>query len=542
MNAKDRVVIIGAGPGGLAAAMLLASQGLKVTVLERRDRVGGRTSTLTTPEGFKFDLGPTFFLYPAILEEIFAACGRSLRDEVELIRLDPQYHLVFEKGGDLRCTPDIPRMQQQVAKLSEGDAAKFPEFLRDNRRKFEAFRPILQRPFHGWRDAASFEMAKMLPLVRPWASVDGDLKRFFRDERVRLAFSFQSKYLGMSPFSCPSLFTILSYLEYDYGVYHPVGGCGAVSEAMARIARDVGVDIRLSDPVEEVLVEKGDAVGVRSRSGTHRCDRLMINADFAAAMQKLVPEAARPKYTDRKLEKKRYSCSTFMMYLGLEGGVPEDLHHHTIFLSRDYTQNLREIETDHVLSQNPSFYVQHAGYTDPTMAPPGTTALYVLAPVTHQHDRVTWDEPTVARFRQTVLRQMAKLGIEDVERRIRHETVLTPRGWELDHAIYKGATFNLAHSLTQMLHLRPRNRFEGLGKTYLLGGGTHPGSGLPVIYEGARISSRLLMQDLGREPDWSAELPRDEKVTTGENLAGVGGDATRRPAANASRRGELIGA
>ena len=503
----QRVVIIGAGPGGLAAAMLLAAQGVRVTVLEKHDRVGGRTSTVTTPEGFRFDLGPTFFLYPAILEQIFEACGRDLHREVELVRLDPQYHLVFENGGDLHCTPDVEAMQRQIASISERDAARFPDFLADNRRKFEAFKPILQRPFNGWSDAASLEMIKLLPLVRPWKRVDGDLKRFFADARTRLAFSFQSKYLGMSPFSCPSLFTILSYLEYDYGVYHPIGGCGAVSRAMARVAEEMGVEIRLGDPVEQVIVERGRAVGVRSASGVRRCDALMINADFAQAMKNLVPEHARRKYTDAKLEKKKYSCSTFMMYLGLDGGVPEDLHHHTIFLSSDYEQNLREIEKDHALSPNPSFYVQHAGYTDPTMAPKGTTALYVLAPVTHRTGNVTWDDQTIAGFRRTVLDQMAKLGIEDVERRLKFEKILTPRGWELDHAIYKGATFNLAHSLTQMLHLRPRNRFESLGGTYLLGGGTHPGSGLPVIYEGARISTRLLLEDLGIAPDWDAKMP-----------------------------------
>ena len=538
MNDGDRVVILGAGPGGLAAAMLLASQGLKVTVLEKHDRVGGRTSTITTPEGFSFDLGPTFFLYPAILEEIFRACGRELRDEVELVRLDPQYHLVFEGGGGLKCTPDVTAMQAQIGKISPADAARFSEFLADNREKFEAFKPILQRPFNGWGDAASMEMIKLLPLVRPWRSVDGDLKRFFGDARTRLAFSFQSKYLGMSPFSCPSLFTILSYLEYDYGVYHPIGGCGAVSRAMARVAEDMGVEIRLGDPAEQVIVERGEAVGVRSRSGVHRCDRLMINADFARAMKDLVPEHARKKYTDRKLARKKYSCSTFMMYLGLDGSPPEDLHHHTIFLSDRYEQNLREIEREHVLSDNPSFYVQHAGYTDPTMAPKGTTALYVLAPVTHQTGNVRWDEATIAGFRQTVLSQMEKLGIEDVERRLRFEKVLTPRGWELDHAIYKGATFNLAHNLTQMLHLRPRNRFESIGRTYLLGGGTHPGSGLPVIYEGARISSQLLLEDMGRAPTWDATMP-----AAGGELAELGmSSGKRRGGAEVKSRGELIGA
>jgi len=245
-----RVVIIGAGPGGLASAMLLRNAGLDVTVLERLDRVGGRCSTLRSerlggPAGYRFDMGPTFFLYPAILEEIFAACGHDLHREVEMTRLDPQYRLIFEGGAwgeraQIDATPDVARMSEQLARISPRDAPHMQRFITENRAKFEAFKPILQREWSGLGDLMSLDMMKMLPMVRPWASVDRDLRRYFSDERIRLAFSFQSKYLGMSPFNCPSLFTILSYLEYDYGVWHPTGGCGAVSEAMARVARSMG--------------------------------------------------------------------------------------------------------------------------------------------------------------------------------------------------------------------------------------------------------------------------------------------------------------
>ncbi len=495
------VVVIGAGPGGLAAAMLLAKAGLGVTVVERLPRVGGRTSTLTTDEGFRFDMGPTFFLYPGVLEQVFAHCGLDLHQAVEMKRLDPQYHLIFEQGGDLRCTSDIARMKQQVARISPADAERFEHYLADNRAKFAKFKPILESPFNGPRDLFRRHVMSALPWVRPWASVDGDLKRWFSDERVRLSFSFQSKYLGMSPFKCPSLFTILSFLEYEYGVWHPTGGCGAVSEAMADAARALGVDIRLGEEVQEVLVEGRKAVGVRTHAGEHRGDAVVVNADFAHAMQKLVPDHVRNRWTNRNLAKKKYSCSTFMLYLGIEGAY-DDLEHHTIFLSKDYADNLREIETDHVLSDNPSVYVQNACRTDPTLAPDGMSTLYVLAPVTHQHPNVDWPAQQQA-FRARVIRQLEKFGVTDLERRIRYEKMLTPVGWEQDMHIYRGATFNLAHNLTQMLHMRPKNRFDDLDSMYLVGGGTHPGSGLPVIYESALISSKLLMEDLGVSFDWS---------------------------------------
>ncbi len=493
MSATKEVIIIGAGPGGLASAILLASAGVKVKVLERLPTVGGRTSSIEA-DGFKFDLGPTFFLYPRVLEEIFAAAGTSLRSEVELVRLDPQYRIMFGSGGEIHATPDLARMERQIAALAPADAPGFRRFMDENRAKLRRMEPCLETPFLGWQDLVNTRLLKMLPMLRPHQSLDTYLKRFFRDPRVRLAFSFQSKYLGMSPFRCPSLFSILSFLEYEYGVFHPLGGCAAITAAMARVAERLGVEIRTDCPVEEVLFAGRRAVGVRTAAGEERASAIVMNADFARAMQRLVPDRLRRRWTDRRIARKKFSCSTFMMYLGVEGTF--DLPHHSIHIAADYERNLDEIENRHVLSADPSFYVQNASVTDPTLAPRGQSALYVLTPVTHQHPNVDWKRER-ERFRALVLRQIAKAGFTDVERRIRFERVVTPDDWDTKYAVHQGATFNLAHSLDQMLHLRPHNRFEDVDGVYLVGGGTHPGSGLPVIFESARISSRLLLEELG---------------------------------------------
>jgi len=490
---SKKVIIIGAGPGGLASAILLAAAGVRVKIVERLPLVGGRTSSIEA-EGFKFDLGPTFFLYPRVLEEIFAAAGTSLRTEVEMVRLDPQYRIQFGAGGKLDCTSDITAMEKQISALSPPDAPGFRCFLDENRAKLAAMEPCLESPFLGWQDLVQMRLLKMLPMLRPHQSVDTYLKRFFKDERVRLAFCFQSKYLGMSPFRCPSLFSILSFLEYEYGVFHPIGGCAAVTAAMARVAERLGVEICLNEPVEEILFTGRRAVGVRTATSTHRADAVVVNADFARAMEKLVPDQLRRRWTNRKLATKKYSCSTFMMYLGVEGTF--DLPHHTIHIAKEYAENLDDIENKHVLSDDPSFYVQNACVTDPTLAPRGQSALYVLAPVTHQHPNVDWSQER-PRFRQLMLNQIKKAGYDLDPARIRYERVITPADWDTRYEIYRGATFNLAHTLDQMLHLRPHNRFEDLDGVYLVGGGTHPGSGLPVIFESARISSKLLLDDLG---------------------------------------------
>ena len=491
---SQRVLIVGAGPGGLSAAMLLAHAGLEVTVIERQPRVGGRTSALES-DGYRFDLGPTFFLYPQILEEIFAAVGRDLHREVPMRRLDPQYRLIFGEGGELICRSDIEAMVAEIAKISPGDAPQFRRFMADNRVKLEKFAPCLQSPFPGWTSLLQMRLLAVLPHLKPWKSLHAELAGYFRDPRLQLAFTFQSKYLGMSPFQCPSLFSILSFLEYEHGIWHPIGGCNALTIAMARIAAELGATLRLNEAVEQVLFDGRRAVGVRTANGEIRGDAVVVNADFGHAMTTLVPDRLRRKWNDSSIARKRYSCSTFMLYLGIEGRY-DQLAHHNIYIARDYRQNLDEIERLHVLSDDPSFYAANTCRTDNTMAPPGHSSLYVLVPVTHQHPNIDWTKER-DRYRQVALHQLAKIGLNDIERRIRLERIVTPVDWEHQLGIYRGATFNLSHNLGQMLHLRPRNRFEEFERMYLVGGGTHPGSGLPVIFESARISSKLLLDDLG---------------------------------------------
>jgi phytoene desaturase len=492
---KKEVLIIGAGPGGLASAVLLASAGLRVKIIERLPMIGGRTSAIQA-NGFTFDLGPTFFLYPRVLAEVFAAAGTELSREVDLVRLDPQYRIQFGGGGSLNCTPNVEQMEREIAAIAPQDAPGFRRFLAENRNKLSLMQPCLENPFLGWKDVVNTRLLRLLPMLRPHQSVDTYLKRFFSDPRIRLAFSFQSKYLGMSPFRCPSLFSILSFLEYEYGVFHPKGGCNAVTEALARVARQLGVEIRLNEPVREVLFAGKRAVGVRTDEASYQADAVIMNADFARAMERMVPDNLRRRWTNRKIARKRFSCSTFMMYLGVEGQY--DLPHHTIHIANDYARNLDQIENEHVLSEDPSFYVQNACVTDPSLAPCGHSTLYVLAPVTHQHPNVDWSQER-SRFRGLLLDKLAQAGDSDVEKRIRYERIITPADWDQRYEVYRGATFNLAHTLSQMLHLRPHNRFEDVDGLYLVGGGTHPGSGLPVIFESAKISSNLLLQDLGMD-------------------------------------------
>jgi phytoene desaturase len=466
---------------------------MEVTVLEKQPRIGGRTSAIEA-DGYRFDVGPTFFLYPQILQEIFQAVGREMFKEIPMTKLDPQYRIIFGAGGELNATPDIERMVAEIAKLSPEDAVQFRRFMDDNRLKLEKFAPCLQTPFPGWTSLLSMRLLAVLPFLKPWKSLHAELADYFRDPRLQLAFTFQSKYLGMSPFQCPSLFSILSFLEYEHGIWHPTGGCNSITHHMARVARELGAKIQLQAPVEQVLFDGRRAVGVRTAQGEQRADAVVVNADFAHAMTRLVPNHLRRRWNDAAIATKRFSCSTFMLYLGVEGRY-DQLAHHNIYVAKDYRKNLEDIEQRHVLTDDPSFYVQNASVTDDTLAPAGHSTLYVLLPVSHQHPNIDWKKER-DRYRQVALRQLAGIGLTDLEKRIRFERVVTPDDWHEKLDVYRGATFNLAHNFAQMLHLRPQNRFEEFERMYLVGGGTHPGSGLPVIFESARISSDLLVRDL----------------------------------------------
>ena len=503
MGDHSDVIVVGAGPGGLACSMLLAKAGIKVTILEKSNAVGGRTR-LFHKDGFTFDRGPTFFHYPEVIEEIFQAIGLDAHEELELIPLDPNYRLIFGQGGQIDATRDLENMVSQIEQLvGPDDANGFRKYIDDNRRKLRLSKKCLNTPWKGPTDLISKRALRISRVLRPWSSVSRDLSRSFKDERMQLAMSFQTKYLGMSPFQAPSLFTILAYLEYEYGIFHPSGGLGNITVKMAEIAEKMGVEIKLSEPVEELIFDGKRVVGARTPNNTYSAERVVMNADFATGIKQLVPNKLRKKWSDSKIEEKSYSCSTFMLYLGVDKVY--NTPHHQIYASSEYQRNLKDITEHKVTWEDPSVYVQNACVTDPSLAPEGCSTLYVLVPVTHTHDSIEWDA-IKQEYRDVVVSQMEKMGFEGVSRHIVSETIITPDDWGSSD-IYRGAVFNLAHSLNQMLWRRPQNLFEETENLYLVGGGTHPGSGLPTIFESGRITGKLICADMEIDPDWNGMDP-----------------------------------
>jgi len=491
---KKKVIIIGAGPGGLTSAMILAHRGFEVTVFEKEAEVGGRNAPLTL-NGYTFDTGPTFLVMYFILREMFEEAGKKAEDYLKIKKLEPMYRIKFA-DFEILPTTDRSDMKQQLEALFPGSAKGYEKYLVDEKKRFSMLFPCLQKPYLGLGAYCERRFISAMPYFELHKSMFQKLGDYFEDASLRLSFTFQSKYLGMSPWECPSAFTMLSFIEHEYGMYHVIGGLHTISQAMEKVLMENGGTIHKKTPVKKVIMEGRTAKGVELENGEkYFGDEVIINADFAYAMTSIFEQAHLKKYTPDRIEKLGLSCSTFMMYLGLDKVY--DIPHHTIVMARDYKTNIDEIVAGKRLSEDNSFYIQNAVVTDRSLAPPGKSTIYILVPVPNNRSGINWDSGR-ERFRSHVLDQVEKkTELKDIRQHIEVEKIITPAEWEQGYNVYQGATFNLRHNLTQMLHLRPRNKFEECDNVYLVGGGTHPGSGLPTIYESARISSNLLCEKQG---------------------------------------------
>ena len=492
-SSQKHIVVIGAGPGGLTTAMLLAHRGFKVTLFEKEKSVGGRNAAIRQG-GYTFDTGPTFLMMKFILDEVFEESGCEIDNYLQFTKLEPMYRLQFE---DLRIEPTTDRkaMLGQLEEKFPGNREGYERFMAGEKQRFDAMYPCLQKDYSSLLQYLSADLLKALPHLSLGRSLLDVLGTYFKEDKLKLSFTFQSKYLGMSAWECPGAFAILPYVEHAHGIYHVTGGLSEISEAMAKVAVEKGVELRLDTPVKQLILDGRKACGVELDNGEKiLADEVVINADFGYAMNHLVPKGVLKKYSPKKIEKSEFSCSTFMLYLGLDKVY--DLPHHTIYFANDYKANIADIFQHKRLSRDLSFYVRNASINDPTLAPVGHSAIYVLVPVPNNSSGLDWEKEKGA-FRDLVIQAMEQracmTGLSD---HIREEIVYTPDTWQ-ESGVHLGATFNLSHTLSQMLYFRPHNKFEELDHCYLVGGGTHPGSGLPTIYESGRIAANLICRAHG---------------------------------------------
>ncbi|MDX1419838.1 MAG: phytoene desaturase, partial [Rubricoccaceae bacterium] len=493
------------GFGGLAAAVRLLARGYRVTVVDRLDQPGGRARVFEA-DGYTFDAGPTLITAPFLFDELWALAGERREDWVDLVAITPFYRIRFDDGAWFDYTGDAEAMRREVARFSPSDVKGYERFLKKSEKIFAVgFEELGHVPFGQAADMA--RIAPAMAALESWRTVYGLVSKYIKDPRLRVVFSFHPLLVGGNPFSTTSIYTLIAFLERKWGVWYAMGGTGAVVQGLADLIERLGGELRLGETVEEITVDgSGDrprATGVRLRSGeTIPAEVVVSNADAAWTYKHLVDGRYRTTWTDARLDRARYSMSLFVWYFGTDRPYP-DVAHHSILLGPRYRGLLDNIFNGHHLAEDFSLYLHRPTATDPSMAPDGHDAFYVLSPVPHLDSGDPWDDAQTERYRRAVERSLERTVLPGLSRHRTASLTLTPKGFLDDYLSVKGAAFSLEPVLTQSAYFRPHNRSEDVDGLYLVGAGTHPGAGMPGVLSSARVLDTVV-------PD-----PRDvPRVTT----------------------------
>jgi phytoene desaturase len=480
--------------GSLAGAIRLGAMGFEVEVFEKNDQLGGRIGRLKE-NGFTFDTGPSLLLMTDTYRELFSFAGRDLDDYVRLIPLDGQYRVNFGDGDSLTIHRTLPELVKELERIEPGVTPRFYRFLEDACHKYRIGRSeFVERDFEGTRDFFGLRNLRLLLRTRALNNYYRSISKFFRTEKLRQAFSLQTMYLGLSPFEAPAVYSLLPYTELaEDGLWFPEGGMYALIGAMERLATGLGVRFHLNSPVEQVVVTKGRARGVRVNGGEIEADAVLVGADLPYAYRELLEGSADGDFTLRKREKLQYTASAFMLYLGLDRRLDHMLHHN-FYLSGRYRENFEAIFRDHRLPDDPSFYAVVPSRTEPNMAPEGMESLFVLVPVPHlRSTNVDWERDGVV-FKEKIVDLLEKrCGIE--RGWVVFEKVRTPLHWRADYNLEEGAAFGIGHGILQVGYFRPPMGSKSIEGLYFVGASTRPGTGVPLV----TIGARLVADRIGRE-------------------------------------------
>ncbi|GAA0355017.1 phytoene desaturase family protein [Alkalibacterium iburiense] len=493
-----KVSVIGAGVAGLASAIRLQHAGYDVTVYEKENLPGGKMNQIKK-DGFTFDVGPTIVMMPSLYNELFEDVGRDPNDYIPMTRLDPMYTAFFE-DEKIDVSSDLVTLIDQLEGLSDDDAKGFLKYLSDIYDRFIVAKDhFIQRPFRSPKDFYNPFMIQQALKLKTFDSANHMIGKYVKDKRLQNILSFQTLYIGISPNNGPSLYTIIPMIEYLYGVWYIKGGMHTMASSMERLFKELGGTIHYNSPVEEIVISNQKAEGIKVNGEVVHSDFVMCNADFPYAMKQLVKdEKSKGKYTDKKIDSMKYSCSCFVMYLGTNRKYEQVNNIHNFVFSQDLDRNLDEIFSGKLMN-NPSFYVYMASKIDPTMAPEGKDGLYILVPVSDlSTSEYEWTEETIQHYRTKVLNKLKTVeGFETVEEDIISESYTTPKDFEQRFNAYNGATFGLRPSLGQSNHMRPQAKAKDCENLYFTGSSTHPGAGVPIVLLSGKIATEELMLDDG---------------------------------------------
>ena len=490
---KRKVVIIGSGFGGLAAAIRLQAKGVQVTILEKNAKVGGHAYQLVK-QGYTFDMGPSIITAPDLIQRVFACADARVSDYLKLIKLDPFYRIYFHDGSSLDYTDDSERMKQQMARFSEKDAANYARFMTHTRQLYDAV-------ITDGLGSMPFDLPTMLGFLpralrlRALMPAYDFVKRYFEDPRHCFTFSFHPLFIGGNPFRAPAVYLMIPYLEKTGGVWFCKGGMYNLVRALESVFKALGGVVETDAEVEQIVVENRKVKGVLAKGQFYKADGVVSNADLAHTYGKLIKSEHRKKWSDEKLKKTKYSMSAFLLYLGVNKKYPQ-LKHHTLILSERYKGLVDDIFDNKILSDDFSMYLHIPSQTDPSMAPDGCESMYVLIPVPNLESGIDWEKIKQA-YTDKVLKFLEDdFGLTDLRRSIEVLETFTPSDFRGQRNNHLGSAWGVEPKLTQTAYFRPHNRSEDIKNLYFVGANTHPGAGVPGVLLTAETTVKLVVEDL----------------------------------------------
>ncbi|MEQ8526116.1 phytoene desaturase [Gracilimonas sp.] len=487
---KKKIIVIGSGFGGLGAASRLLSAGHDVTILEKRDKLGGR-AYVYEKNGFKFDGGPTVITAPFMFDDIFEAAGKKREDYVEFVPCDPFYRIFDADGKHFDYNNDHEFTLEEIRKRNPSDIEGYEKFIKTTKAIFDkGFVELADKPFLKFTDM--LKVAPDLIKLQSYKTVYKYVEQFIEDDFLKRCFSFHPLLVGGNPFDTTSIYAMIHYLEREWGVHYAMGGTGAIVNALEKLILEQGGNIHTEAEVEEILITNGKATGVRLKNREKlQADEVVSNADVAFTYKNLINPVHRKKYTDRKIERTKYSMSLFVIYFGTKKRyLDSGLAHHNIILGDRYKGLLEDIFHKKHLAEDFSLYLHMPTITDPSMAPEGCEGFYVLSPVPHLDSGTDWNE-MAPKYRDAIMNFLEENYLPDLQENIIAEHYIDPLHFQNVLNSYKGSAFSVEPILTQSAWFRPHNKSEDVENLYFVGAGTHPGAGLPGV-----LSSSIIAQDL----------------------------------------------
>lgn len=492
---RKRIVIIGAGLGGLAAALRLSQQGFDVIVLEKQARVGGRANIIEE-NGYRVDIGPTILVMKSVFDETYRAVGKDINERLQFVQLDPNYRIYYHDGTHLDLFSNMSRLAKEVEKIEPGSAERLFQFLGESARKYELGMGFVNRNYDRMTDIANPMAGFQLLKTRAYQNLYKQVSVFFNgNDKLTKAFSFHSMFLGLSPFDALAMYSLITYADLSLGMWYPLGGIYSIVEDMIVLADEFGVEIRTQATVEEILVENGRVCGVRIQTGEQiMADLVVSNADLPYTYRSLIDSRHRRDYSDRRLDQMQYACSGYLLYLGVDKTY-DHLQHQALYFSEDYKANLDAIFKYKTLPDHPSFHMNVPTVTDPSLAPSGHSLIYLLAPMPNLQAEIDWQQ-AAPLVREKLITELERIVDPEIRSHIVWERDYRPTDWQADiNATFGTAFGSLAQNFFQSSYFRPHNKARDIEGLYFVGQGTYPGIGMPMVLLSSRLVTERIVQE-----------------------------------------------